>query len=473
MQYQERLDDAKAACRRGLAAADASRTPPLRAILTAKLADIEKLQGEFWSSDNHYQSALQTLREWHPESAVQRRFAEHWDARIQREQGNLLLFMARPTEAVALLEQSLAYFQREHEIYEEARVSHSLGWAAHLMGDWDRSMAWRLRSIELADLLEAERGWRDPLLSLQGNLYLGLLLEDQGNYAEAEHYLIHALELTRGGQSNQFHEVGLVQIALSRIFRADWSQRDLAQSEWFAEQGLQFYESMLTKDPMRLAIAHNAYSDLLVEKRRFHEALLEAEQAIQWAQSSTPPNPYYEAAGHLRCARAILLDLRGRSSIDSAPLQLSLGSNRASASSSSVQQARRKLDEERVEAELEEAARLARSHNLRQTSVQTAAIQALLSLIRRDTAAVETCCWEAIWSALHVNRHILQQTWRSLEALPLTSQNRARLLKILYEKTNDALGEIRSLSNGSAMAETLLSLLRDAASQNSSGGGKK
>jgi hypothetical protein len=60
-----------------------------------------------------------------------------------------------------------------------------------------------------------------------------------------------------------------------------------------------------------------------------------------------------------------------------------------------------------------------------------------------------------------------------LEALPLTSQNRARLLKILYEKTNDALGEIRSLSNGSAMAETLLSLLRDAASQNSSGGGKK
>jgi tetratricopeptide (TPR) repeat protein len=465
-QYQGQLDEAKAATRRGLAAAGVSGNPAVQALLTVKLADVEKLQGYFADADAHYNEAHRILHRWSPSAEIELRFAEHWRARIQRERGNLLLFMGLGREADALLRESYDYFASQGRRYEEARICDSLGWAAHLLGDWDGSLAWRERAIALGAELREERGWDDPLSAMQDSLYLGLLLEDRGDYASAEEQLNKALAAPASDQPLfEYHELGLVYLSLSRIYRAPWEKRDLAVAEWWARRGRDFYDRMPTKDPVRMAIAHNAYGDLLLDLDRVHEAKREFEQALVWAQSSDPPSRYYEAAARVRRCRAMLAEFEGsrRRPGDPTQLALDLAAPGDIPRNGAMERAGEFNDEagplDRAAEEIAAADSACRDSGYWQLLAPLKLVEAGLRLSQNDGVGAREACWEALWSALHVNRFVLQRTWTGIEALPLSGDQQLALVADLRQRGLNALDEMAATAPDKTLRTAALKIL--------------
>jgi tetratricopeptide (TPR) repeat protein len=469
-QYQGQMDEAKAAARRGLAAAEVSGNRAVQALLTVKLADAEKVQGYFADADAHYHEADRVLQRWNPAAETERRFVEHWRARIQRERGNLFLFMGLGAEADALLRESYEYFSGAGHRYEEARVCHSLAWAAHLIGDWDGSLTWRERAIALGRELYVERGWDDPLSAMQDRLYLGLLLEDRGDYVGAEAQLNHALATpTLDQPSFEYHELGLAYLSLSRIYRAPWEKRDLALAEWWGRRGLDFYDRMPTKDPVRVAIAHNAYGDLLLDLDRVHEAKLEFEQALVWAQSSDPPSRYYEAAARVRRCRVLLAEEKSRRRRAPEPMQLALdlaaiegGQTDPTDSSGAVADldgAPGPLD--RIEEEMAAADAACRESGYWQLLAQLKLVEASLRSDQDDGARAEEACWQALWAALHLNRFVLSQTWKGVQILANAATQPTIRLEDLRRRTMAALEEIGPAAPDRSLVEAARELLNN------------
>jgi tetratricopeptide (TPR) repeat protein len=466
-QYQGRFEEAKAACRRGLAASQVSGGEAVRCLLSVKLGDIHKLLGDFTASDEQYLAGQQILQDWRRPAEVERRFIRHWQARIQREQGNLLLFMALPTEAEPLLRQSYEHFESQGNKYDMARVSHSLAWAAHLLGDWDGSFQWRQQAFELGRKLDLERGWEDPLSALQDNLYLGLLLEDEGDYESSEEKLLNALAVpTMERPSWQYHEAGLVYVALSRIYRASWRKHNLAQAEWHARQGLDFYESAPTKDPMRLAIAYNAYGDLLLDQDRPHEARIAFEQALIWSQTSNPPNRYYEAAARLRVARAAVAELRSESRQHEAT-QLTLhleerARRRTPARPTTPTPTARQMNDllKRAESELAKAEETSRLQGHWHLLARLKLVTAMLRLWQSDTKAASSLSWEAIEASLHVNRFVFRQTWSAVENLGFGPSVLASVRTELRRRLNGVLPDVDSMTRDRELPGEIADLLK-------------
>jgi tetratricopeptide (TPR) repeat protein len=446
-QYQGQIDEAKAAARRGIAAAEVSSNRAAQALLVCRLADVEKLEGHFTSADAHYSEAERILQQqWHPMAEADLQFRDHWRARIQRERGNLRLFMGLGREADVLLRASHGYFVAQGHRYEEARVCHSLGWAAHLLGDWDASLAWRERAIAVGKEISAERGWEDPLRTMQDCLYLGLVLEDRGNYAGAEEQLnLAAAASTPDLPSSEYHELGLVYLSLSRIYRAAWEKRDLALAEWWGRQGVDFYGRMPTKDPLRMAIAHNAYGDLLFETGRLPDAMLEFEQALVWARSSDPPSRYYEAAARVRRCRVLVAEYEAHIGRAPEPTQLGLDLGAFVPGLASMEGA--PGDDagadsfERIAAEVTATEEVCRVSSYWPRLAQLKLVEAKLHLAHQDASAAEEAAFQALSAALYVNRFVLQETWSAIEALSASTHHGA-LLGMLRQRGLAALEEI-------------------------------
>ena len=144
---------------------------------------------------------------------------------------------------------------------------------------------------------------------------MGLTLEDRGEYRAAEERLVGSLAAPAENQPfADYHEVGLAYLGLGRVYRGQWERPNLDLAQSYAHRGLEFYERMAAKEPVRLAIAHNTYGDLLLELGRVRESRLEFDKALQWALSSNPPNRYYEAQARLRRCLALLAESRDEQS---------------------------------------------------------------------------------------------------------------------------------------------------------------
>jgi tetratricopeptide (TPR) repeat protein len=422
--YQGRLDEAGLACRRGLAASRLAGSPPIEARLLVRLADIEKLQGNFAGANEHYAEARRVIAGWDPASDTERQFADYWDARIKRELGNLFLFMALPREGQPLLLESHDYFQSQGNKYEQAHACHSLGWAAHVLGDWDASLEWRRRGMALGRELDQERGWQDRPSALHDSLYMGLVLVDHGDLRGAEESLLRSLGPLEGEQqAGDYHEAGLAHLALSRVYRADWERHNLQLAQTHAELGLDFYARMPVKDPVRMAIAHNTHGELMMDLGRLPEARLDFEEARQWSLSSIPPNRYYEAKARLRRAAVNLAEEVERQRPDR-DFQLSMvleGQTRASETverglSPATGQTSTTLLSVAAE-DLNAAELICQEHGYQQLMAQAKLLGARLASLEGDSEGCVEVCWQGMEAALLANRFVLQETWASVEQL--------------------------------------------------------
>lgn len=432
--YQGRFEEAKMACRRGLAAAELAASPPIQSRLLVRLADIEKLLGNFAGASEHYAEARQAIARWSPASDTERQFADYWDARMKRELGNLYLFMAQPREAYSLLTESHDYFEAEADKYQQAHACHSLGWAAHLLGDWDASLEWRKRGIALGRELDAERGGRDELNALQDDLYMGLALVDRGEHQQAEEHLQRSLSGPQGKQIGEYHEAGLAHLALSRIYRANWEKRDLALAQSHASQGLEFYARMPVKDPVRMAIAHNTHGDLMMDLGRIPEARLDFDQALQWSLSSNPPNRYYEAKARMRKA-GVHLTVEAEQRRPGRNIQLHMAfEGRPTDAGRVAREAPIAPAPEPLMAiaaeELSTAEDICQGYGYFPLLTQVKLLKAKLAALEGSAGACASSCWQGIEAALQTNRFVLKDAWARVEQL---GQDQA-----------DLIGEIRS-----------------------------
>jgi tetratricopeptide (TPR) repeat protein len=408
-EHLNKLSEAEARCRDGLAAAVASGSRPFQVMLLSRLGSIERHRSNYEEAGRHYERALEVLDEWHAgemagtDRRMGRDWHAHWTARIQRMQGWLEMHKGRPAEALRKLEPSLEHFKRVMHRYELAQVCYGLGWAHALRGDLEGALSWNSQGLAYAQEHSRASGRADDRSLLQGHVFLGGDHLETGDLPSARTHLEEAARLAAGRRLGGYLEVGRVQLLLGEL--------EMKEGRWqvaheHLRRALDFFSE--GEELVRLATAHNVMGDFYLESGRGRQDLQAADhyqKALQAARASRPPNSYYECAALVNLCR---VRVRGN---------LSLAELADLPDRSVVSESGRDLD-----ALIAEAREIGRANRYRNHLARLAVVEAELALRRGDHAGAARTAGDALHLAHNFSPQVHKEVRENLRYLGLSEE---------------------------------------------------
>jgi len=319
-QHLSEFDSALKMAHQALSAAEVATDLPLQTRIYCRLGDICKFQGRYGSSQQYYTRGLKIIEQWRTadprlrdegQDQVERRWMDHWEARIWRKKASLFLLQGRAADAKLLLDQAERTFVRLGSEYELARTHYSLGWSYSVLGQWRRAFVAHGEGLRIIERIDRRRGYPDTAQLIEGYLCLAsdcLHLEDfeqaEEHIQQAEGYLTLEPNMTATGRAHQYNS--LFALIRARLYRETGSKTS-AEEDY--SRALEIAVNRNSKSPSRLASIYNSWGVLYIKDGNFDEAMLRFTEAEGWARRCEPPNIYF-LLGSLINQCAVLL-LRG------------------------------------------------------------------------------------------------------------------------------------------------------------------
>jgi tetratricopeptide (TPR) repeat protein len=387
------LQEASRTAKRALEAAAVAKDPISECLGHARLGDVQRARGDLEAARQSYDAALTVLRTWSAKVAFQRRWVEHWTARIRSKRATLFLLQGDAQRALPELEASLGTFSVHDHGYERARVLNSMAWAYSLLGLWDRAEECADAVLALSDTIEVEH--HDPKARLQAYLGLAGVALNMSNHRKALAALQRARTIVQEAERYEwagvrFHEIGRLYLLLGTFYSAQSRFQDLLQAEEFFERALRLYEAATWRDATRLASVHIHYGHYHLLAGDPLSAYRHYSSALALSRETKPVNRYYQASALVERCHASL-----------------------------------KLEEDRHQFE-EEAAEASHACQIREGT--TVSVPAELSRLRarlemawtraawqwEDDTAARRHLLEALRQAERFNRFVLREVWQDL-----------------------------------------------------------
>ncbi len=179
-QHLSDFDSALKMAHQALRIAEIAADPPLQTRIHCRLGDICKFSGRYASSQQHYNQALRIVEHWRAadprgrdegQDQVERRWMDHWEARIWRKNASLYLLQGRATEARALLDRAVMTFVRLGSEYELARPLFT-GLVIQRARPVVESLEAHAEGLKMIEKIDERRGYPDTAQIVEGYLCL-------------------------------------------------------------------------------------------------------------------------------------------------------------------------------------------------------------------------------------------------------------------------------------------------------------
>ena len=296
-----------------LRAAELASDLTLQCRIYCRLGDICKSGGRYASSERYYSRALRIIERWRgadpggrdeEQNRVERRWMDHWDARIRRKKASLYLLQGRATESKVLLDQAVTIFTKLPSDYELARTYYSLGWCYSVLGQWGKAFEAHDQGRQLTERIDDRRGYPDTAQRVEGALSLANDCLHLGDFDQADIFIGQAedelkskISMTKGGSTTSnlpMHQYNSLFVLIKARFCRDHPVSpsfDLAES--YFSRGVDIALSKPFKSPSRLSSIYNSWGVLDVRLGNFDKAISKFREAESWASSCEPENKYY------------------------------------------------------------------------------------------------------------------------------------------------------------------------------------